>query len=180
MHNEQSLSRTARIIEQLEEIWQRPHQPSPDTLKRITEFVASLPEEYRATGLEVIAQYAVDTMRLHILDMIAMFQQKAEQEGIEDRQETLDDILPETFRVLADLSKNIAVRSLDDLIVLTNVSISLQMLSRSYTAEQAQARLYRLATKYYRRLMKEGLIIDGQDHQGQIPDSATRYPLNYQ
>lgn len=179
MHNEQSLSRTERIIARLEEVWQRPHQPSPDTLKRITEFVASLPEEYRATGLEVVAQYAVDTMRLHILDMIAMFQQKAEQEGIEDRQETLDDILPETFRVLADLSKNISVQSLDDLIVLTNVSTSLQMLSASDTAKQAQVWLYDLASKYYRRLKKEGLIIDAQNHERRIANNPT-YPLKYQ
>jgi hypothetical protein len=53
---EQLELRTQRIIGYLEDAWKRPYQPSPETLKRITAFVLSLPEQYQMSGLQTIAQ----------------------------------------------------------------------------------------------------------------------------
>jgi len=76
-HEEQSLSlRTQQLISYLEDLWERPHKPSPEILKRITEFLSQLPGPYRALGMTKIAEYFVSTMSLHFLDIMAIFQQK--------------------------------------------------------------------------------------------------------
>src|SRR5437588_11472525 len=105
MPNQQLPERTQRIIAHLQDIWQRPQPITPDELKRITEFVLGLPEQYKQIGLAKIAGHAINSMSLHILNLLAIFQQYAEQEGIglSDVKDTLDHILPDTFRILSDL-----------------------------------------------------------------------------
>ncbi len=78
--------RNQRVLEYLEDLWKRPHMPSQEDLKRISEFVVSLPEEYRSVGLTTIANHFVNNMSLHMLELMATFQQKAEQEGISSRE----------------------------------------------------------------------------------------------
>jgi len=162
MQNDQSLLRTQRIIEHLEGLWQCPQEPSPNELRQITEFIVSLQEPYRSTGLEIIARHTVSNMSLHILALMATFQQKAEQEAIspEDRKETFEHIQPEVFRILDELSKHVSVRSLDDLAALTNITVSLQTLSQNDSAEAAQSWLYELPTMYYRQLTQENLVVN--------------------
>src|SRR5437867_351208 len=113
MQTDQSLLRTQRIIEHLEDLWRYPQEPTPDEIKHITEFVVGLQEPYRTIGLEKISEHTISNMSLHILALMATFQQKAEQEGIstEDRKETLDHVQPETFRILDELSKHVSVRT---------------------------------------------------------------------
>jgi hypothetical protein len=160
MQNSQELLRTQRIMEHLAELWRYPQEPSPDELRHITEFVIGLQEPYRTIGLEKIAEHTISNMSLHILALMATFQQKAEQEGIrtEDRKETFDHIQPVAFGILRELGKNISVQSLDDLAALTNITVSLQTLSRHDSAEAARSWLYELPTMYYRQLTQEMVV----------------------
>ena len=142
----------------------RTHEPSAEQLKRITEFVVGLDEPYRTIGLTAIAEHLVSCMKLHFLDIMATFQQKAEQEGIdaEERECTFEDILPKRFPVMMGLSKRLTKQSLDDLTVLSNVTIGLYGLSQSDSAEEAQSWMYELSTLYPRRLAREGFVINIQ------------------
>ena len=152
--------RNQRVLEYLEDLWKRPHMPSQEDLKRISEFVVSLPEEYRSVGLTTIANHFVNSMGLHMLELMATFQQKAEQEGISSREckKTFDKTLPRTFQILDTLNKQVYVQSLDSLVALSNITIPLYTLSESDTTEEAQTWLYELPKIYYRRLTQENLV----------------------
>src|SRR5438067_422110 len=122
------LLRSQRLLEHLENLWQNPQELSSGVLKQI---IVTLPEPYRAMALEAIAERLVNDTKLHFLNIVATFYQKAEQEGIdtEERDETLEDIKLDTFRLM-QLSKQISVRSLDDLLVLSNITSGLYALSQ--------------------------------------------------
>ncbi|MFL5656152.1 MAG: hypothetical protein ACJ8CB_18475 [Ktedonobacteraceae bacterium] len=162
--------RTQRILEHLEKQWQRPHEPSHDDFKRIIEFVLNLPEEYRSVGLTTIAEHFVNGMGLHLLAIMATFQQKAKQEDIslEEYQETFNDTLPKAFQTLAALSKRISIESLDELAALNNITIALYTLSRVDSAEEAQKWLYELPTTYYRKLLQANLLVDVHSHEKEV------------
>jgi len=162
MQNEKLSSRTQFIIEQLEKLWQHLQEPSPEVLKQVTEFIVGLQEPYRTIGLEKIAERAISNMSIHILDLMATFQQRAEKEGIslEDCKETFDHINPTTFQILRELSKHISVHSLDDLAALSNITDGLQTLSQVSSAEEAQSWLYELPTMYYQQLAQENLVVN--------------------
>jgi len=168
--------RNQRVLEYLEDLWKRPHMPSQEDLKRISEFVVSLPEEYRSVGLTTIANHFVNNMSLHMLELMATFQQKAEQEGISSREckKTFDKTLPKAFQVLAALNTQASVQSLDSLVALSNITIALYTLSWSDSAEEAQSLLYELPTMYYERLTQENLVV--KDHKSAPDDSATAQP----
>src|SRR2546428_8522972 len=106
-HNEQLAQRTRRVIDHLEEVWRHPHQLSSETLKRLLEFVLSLPEQHQTIGLQIIAKHVVDNMSLHMLDLLVTYQQNAEQEGISvgDREEALEHIIPKVSQTLATLQE---------------------------------------------------------------------------
>ena len=91
--------RDQKLLNYLEDLWQRSLKPSPETLKRIVEFLVLLPEPQRTLGITKIAEYLVNSMSLHFLDIMALFQQKAEIEGIdnEERLETLRGVMSEIF-----------------------------------------------------------------------------------
>jgi hypothetical protein len=163
MENQELSPRTQRIIEQLRERWQRPYQPSVDQIQRIVERVVNLQEPYQITGLRIIAAHILNCLYLHMLDLITVLQKNAHQEEIspEDVQEVLDEALPEIFSLFINLNEHIAISSFDDLAIFMNVTISLQMLSRADTAENALSWLYQLPKLYPRRLQQEGLLSDG-------------------
>jgi len=69
---------TQRLIEHLEDLWQQPHELSPEKLKHLVGFVAHFPEPYRAMGITKIAEYLISYMGLHFLDIMATFQEKAQ------------------------------------------------------------------------------------------------------
>lgn len=155
---------TQNILRHLEKQLARPHEPSHDAFKKIIESVLDTPEAYRATGLTAIAQHFVNGMALHLLALLTTFQEKAEQEGIslQERQTTLEDILPQAFQTLETLSNHIRVQSLDELAALNNITTALYTLSSTDTAEEAQQWLYELPPTYVRRLRQAGLLTDEQ------------------
>src|SRR5947209_16543857 len=75
-------ARIQNILEYLADLWKSSHIPSNEDLKRIAEFVVLLPEAYKSTALTTLAEHFVNSIGLHILDLMATYQQKAEQEGI--------------------------------------------------------------------------------------------------
>ena len=101
--------RTQRILEHLEQQVRRPHEPSHENFKRIIESILTIPEAYRAIGLTTIAEHFVNGMEMHLLELVATFEEKAEKEGISTReyQATLRDVLPEAFQTLAALRKQL-------------------------------------------------------------------------
>ncbi len=121
-----------------------------------------------------MAEYLVSTMSLHFLDIVATFQQKAEGEGIdrEERAQTLRGIMPELFPEMMGISKQVFIRTLDDLITLSNITFSLYTLSQVETAEDAQGWMYELPVLYRRQLMQEHLITNLQV-QWTVTKSAT-------
>lgn len=162
---EQLSQRSQRIAEQLKGAWQRQESLSPDALARMIELVASLPDEYRNIGLQTIAGEVVSSMHLHMLGLVETFQQKAEQEGIraKHRDETLKDTLPEIFDIIKKTDGKVIIRSLNDLAALVNITASLQMMSKTDLAEEAQSWLYELPSLYYNRLVHEKLVVEKQD-----------------
>jgi len=177
------LQRTQRLIESLGELWQHPHQISSEKLKRIVEFVVHFPEPYRAMAMTKVAEYLVDAMGLHYLDIMTTFRQKAEEEGIdrEEREGTFQDIMPELFPTMMRLSRNISVHSLDDLINLSNITFGLYGLSLVNSAERAQRWMYRLPRLYHDQLAQEHLISGPQGQvtlsfQAEIRSSVTKQP----
>ena len=164
-NKEQSPSlHTQQLINRLEELWKRPYQPSSEMLKRVIEFLAQLPEPYQALGITKIAEYLVSNLSLHFLDILAIFQQKAEGEGIdsEERIQTLRGIMPELFPEMMSISKQVFIRTLDDLITLSNITFSLYTLSQVNSAEEAQGWMYELPVLYKRQLVQEHLITNLQ------------------
>ncbi len=162
MQNNYALPRTQRIIEHLEGAWQQVSQPSSDDLKKITEYIVSFPNPYKKVGLQALAEQTISNMELHMLHLMMLLQEKAEQEGIDtdELEEIFAYVKPEVFQLLEKLSKFIVVQSLDDLAALVNISTRLQTLSTSYTAQEAQSWLFELPDMYYRQLTKEGILIE--------------------
>lgn len=158
------LHRIQRLIESLGDLWQHSQHLPSENLKRIIEFAIQFPEAYRAMALTKIAEYLVDNMGLHLLDIMTIFQQKAEQEGI-DREEceaTFQDIMPELFPSMMRLGRNLSIHSLDDLIRLSNITFGLYGLSQPETAEEAQRWIYTLPRVYYSQLEQDHLISSTQ------------------
>ncbi len=152
-HNQQ-------LINHLENLWRQPPTLSSESLKRINEILEQFPEAYKISGMTKIAEYLASLMGLHYLDIIATFQQKAEDEDIsqEERRQTLSGIMPELFSEMMGISKQIVTRDLDALVTLSNITLSLYTLSQVNTAEEAQSWMYELPIIYRQQLRQEHLI----------------------
>ena len=156
--------RIQRLLSYLEDLWKRPYGPSSEILTHIAEFLVQLPEPYQMLGITKIAEYMANSMGLHFLDIMATFQQKAEDEGIskEERIQTIQGVMSELFPEMMGISKHILIRSFDDLATLSNITLSLYTLSQVDTAEDAQSWMYELPILYWRQLMQEHLITNMQ------------------
>jgi len=156
--------RTQRILEHLEQQLRRAHEPSHENFKRIIESVLTIPEAYRAIGLTTIAEHFVNGIEMHLLELVATFEEKAETEGISRREyhATLQSVIPEAFQTLAALRKQLCITSLDELAALNNITIRLYTLSISETATEAQQWLYELPATYLRQLHQAGLLTGTQ------------------
>ena len=130
--------RTQLLVDSLKDLWSRPHKPSDEELNRVLDFVVHLLDPYRAAALTAIAENLVSSIGLHYLDILTTFREKAEQEGIDAKEQeaTLVDRLTELFPLLMGLGKRIVVQSLDDLATLSAIIIGLYGLSHAETAEQ--------------------------------------------
>lgn len=160
MQGNDGTQRNQRLIEHFQEAWQALHITSSAEIARISEFVISLQGPYKSAAMKVVAEHVTSTMNLHLLTLMATFQSNAQQENIpfEDCQETFEQILLETFRVINNINKHISIHSFDNLGALSNITGSLQTLSNTTSAEEAQSWLYELPGMYYRQLKQEQFI----------------------
>lgn len=154
-----SITRIERLLERLKELWQYPHEITFETLKRI---LVDLPKEDQRVGLEVVSEHLVSLMKVHFLDIVATFHQKAEEEGIntEEREEIAYDIRHDALQALQKLKNQLSIQSIDDLIILSNITFGLYGLSQIETAEQAERWMYKLPKMYSDRLEQEHLVIE--------------------
>src|SRR5437763_5880995 len=132
---EQAISvRTKRLLERLEELWQGSGELTFEAVKRI---LVDLPEEDQTLGIEALADRLFNLMKLHFLDIVAVFHQKAREEGIsaEERDEIAQDIRQDSFQIIQSLEKQLAVRSIDDLVILGNITFGLYSMSLVESAE---------------------------------------------
>ena len=155
--------RTRYLVEYLENLWQRPHEISVESLKRITDFMVHIPEPYQvyqSMAMSKIAEYLVNIMSLHFLHLVALFREKAGQEGIvtEEREAILHSITTEVLPEMMSLSRHVVIRSIDDLVTLSNITFGLYALSQAESAEDAQNWLYELPVLYRRQLVQERLV----------------------
>src|SRR5947208_15708630 len=79
--------RTQLLVDSLKDMWSRPHKPSEEELDRVLNFVVHLLDPYRAAALTTIAENLVSSIGLHYLDILATFREKAEQEGIDAKED---------------------------------------------------------------------------------------------
>ncbi|HJT57190.1 MAG TPA: hypothetical protein VJ761_11895 [Ktedonobacteraceae bacterium] len=158
--------RTQRIIQHLEDKWQLLEVPSPQSLSQTMAFVTGMLEPWhesdKIAGLQGIAEYVAAMMNMHLLNLLAIFHQRAEEEGIslQDRNETLNYVMPVFTRVMKEVSVGLSIQSLDDLAALINITARLQILSRTDSADEAQNWLYELPAMYQRQLINERLLAD--------------------
>ena len=153
-------SRVERLLKHLQELWVMPHELTFETMKRI---ITQLPEEDQATGIEVLAEYLVATMKFHFLDIMATFHQKAKEEGeicAEERDEIARDVRQEPLQTMLKLDKRISVKSFDDLVRLSNITFGLYNLSQVESAEQGERWMYKLPRLYQSRLETEHLLVE--------------------
>ncbi|HWS83576.1 MAG TPA: hypothetical protein VN207_04895 [Ktedonobacteraceae bacterium] len=162
-------TRDQRVIEHFKNACENLQEISPELLADISTFIVGLEEPHKLTALNMIAEYLVSTMKVHILSLMTTFQNNAEQDDIrpENCKKTFEQVLPEIFRIFSELSKNTSIQSLDDLYALTHITGSLQTLHETTSAAMAQNSLYRLPSMYYRELDKMHLVtreLDKEQH----------------
>ncbi|HVB25072.1 MAG TPA: hypothetical protein VNG51_24260 [Ktedonobacteraceae bacterium] len=152
--------RMNRMLKHFKNLWQQPHELSIEALERI---IVGLPKEEQSAGLEAIAEYLVNFLKLHFLDIVATFQQKAVAEGIDvtERDEIVHDAMAESFQSVQKLGMLLSVQSVDALLLLSNITFGLYALSQSDTAEKAQHWIYKLPKIYRNRLEQERLTVIG-------------------
>ncbi len=169
METNNTTTRDQCIIEHFKNACENLEEISPELLADISKFIMGLSEPYKNTALNMIAEYLVSTMKVYILSLMTTFQNNAERDDIrpENCKKTFEQVLPEIFRTLSKLSKNISVQSLDDLYALTHITGRLQTLHETTSAAMAQNSLYRLPSMYYRELDRKHLVtmeLDKQQH----------------
>lgn len=180
MQNKLSVSlRTNRLLAHFEELWQHPYELSFDTLKRL---ITDLPEENQVLGIQTLAEYLVNVMKLHFLDIVATFNQKAEEEDIDEKEraETISDVMPDSFQVLQNLGKQLSVRSIDDLVMIANITLGLYTVSEVESAEQAQRWMYKLPKIYRDRLEEEHLVVEPVQWTVTLSTTSTRFVAPWQ
>jgi hypothetical protein len=179
---EQAISqRTQQLVNYLETLWQSPQEPIAEVLKRITSFIVHLPEPYQSMGMTKIAEYLASSMGLHFLDIMATFKRKASEEGtsLEEYVQTVQGVLPELFTEIMGISRLIHIRSLEDLITLSNITVSLYNLSRADSADEAQSWMYELPILYWNQLSQEHLAANIQVQSIVTTNSTTTTRKGY-
>jgi len=143
--------RDQNVIEHFKNACENFQEISPELLADISKFIISLEDSHKNTALKMIADYIVSTMKMHILSLMTTLQNNAEQDDIwpEHCKETIEQVLPEAFRLL---NGDIAIQSLDELYTLAHITGSLQTLSITTSAAMAQNWLYDLVSMYHEEL----------------------------
>ena len=151
-----ALLRQQRHVEYLEDVWRNKNALSPETVRQL---LSNLPEPYKNMAIQTLAERLVNEMKIHFLSLVVTFQEKTQLEGMDEEEytETLHDIEAETLKLM-ELSKQVCVYSLDDLIRLSNITFGLRVLSDAQDAESAESWMYKLPLSYREKLQQERLV----------------------
>lgn len=153
--------RDQNIIEHLVSLWQLSSPITSEHLRAIVEMLARFSSEpsYQEIGIQKIAEYLTSSMSVHLLSLLAIFLQKAEEEKMRPERiaKVLNRVLSPLLAVLSRLPEDIHTQSLDDLSVLSNITVGLQELSQTNSAVEAQSWLRDLPKMYYGQL-QENLV----------------------
>lgn len=100
---------------------------SSDALEQL---ILTLPAGYREMVIRAVAEQFVIAMRLHMLQVVALFYQYAEKEGIsaEDREETLQDVEADIQEVMA-LNQKLSISSVENLLRPGKITASVKNLT---------------------------------------------------
>ncbi len=144
-------TRDQRVIEHFKNACKNLQKISPEQLADISKFILGLEESHKKIALNMVADYLVSTMKVHVLSLMTTLQNKAEQDDIwpEHCKETIEQVLPEASLLL---NGDISLQSLDELYMLAHITGSLQTLSITASAAMAQNWLYNLASMYHEEL----------------------------
>lgn len=152
--------RTRYLIESLENLLQRSHEPSAEVMRQITEFIVGLPELYKNMALRTVATHLITHLNLRYLEIMTTFNQRAAQEGFdaEEVAATFTDVLPDGFQKMMELQDHLSIQSIDDLVNLGNVVVGLYRHSQLHSAENAQWWTYRLPSQCFDLLERKHLL----------------------
>src|SRR5947207_1054948 len=128
MGTNDSATRDQHVIEHLKCACKNLQKISPELLADISTFIVSLSDSQKHTAWEMIADYLVSTMKVHLLSLMTTFQKNAEQDDI--RPEHCKETLEEIFKTFHLLNEKVSIQSLDNLYTLTHIIGSLQALSK--------------------------------------------------
>lgn len=111
--------------------------------------------------MQDIAEKLTESMVSHYLDILATFEAKSREEGIDAAEQaaTISDCKMDLLPIMTGLTARLSVQTLDDLLTLAAITVGLFGLSLVETAEQAQHWLYALPREYARQLEEEHLIL---------------------
>ncbi len=136
---------------------------SPEMLSNILSFIVTIENDtHKRQALNLVAQYIISTMSIHILSLMSSFQRNAALDDIIDEhiKETLDEVLPKAMRLLCNLHNNIDIASLCKLYTLCHITSSLEVLFHDNGKEASliQNSLYFLPEMFFDEIKEDMLL----------------------
>lgn len=145
-HPQTLLPRELRAVAEAKGLLQAICDISPEAIEQL---ILALPMQYREMAIQAAAEQFVIAMRLQTLQLVALFYQQAEREGIsaEDRDETLQDVEAD-IHSLGDLIHKLVVNTPEALARIGEITVGVRGLSQCSSAENVQSWLYDVSSVY--------------------------------
>jgi hypothetical protein len=117
-------------------------------------------------AIQAVGEQFVFAMKLHILQLTALFYQQAEAEGIspEDRDETLQDVEAD-LREMMTLDQRLKIDSVGDLFKLGTIATGIMNFGHFKIAEETKGSLYSLPN-LYQSWLEEALSYEWRQLEG--------------
>jgi hypothetical protein len=159
--SETPVATSQEMIEQLAQQWQQLPEPGPEDLRQILRLALTLSGEYQSAALTAVAHHLANGFVLHFFQLLDIFYQKAEEEGITsaERAACLHDVLNELLTRLIGSNRALSIHSIQNLSTFSAFVKHLQTLSHAETAEDARIWMYELPTLYQDELQRENLLV---------------------
>jgi hypothetical protein len=132
--------------------------PNPSS-EEIEKFILTLPAPYREKAIQAIAQRYINAMKLHVLQLVTIFCEQAEKEGISEKylDESLQNIEDEVDEIMT-LDQRLKIDSVEKLYWLGLIATSTSSRSYCRSAEDTESNLYGLPGLYQSMLEHKHLL----------------------
>jgi hypothetical protein len=132
--------------------------PNPSS-EEIEKFILTLPAPYREKAIQAIAQRYINAMKLHVLQLVTIFCEQAEKEGISEKylDESLQNIEDEVDEIMT-LDQRLKIDSVEKLYWLGLIAANLSSLSHFRSAEETESSLYAIYGLYQGMLERKHLL----------------------